>query len=364
MVNDYNIILLILWEGNVDIKFISDIEGILNAYITAYLTKAEFGNSNELWNTINKSMNVYSMFKSIALKYLKNREIGIMEGCLKLLGFKYYEFSQNIIWLNSYLKQDRRRKIITQKELENLVEKDPNSNKFVLNNMIDSYYPARPDNLENMCLYDFASNYVHNYKIKKSNKLDTYELKKNLGFITKRTKPVFLSTPTFSPNNINREKYFHQIIILFKPWRNENDDLLLHNQDTYENSFKYFYEQKIISEKNTIFIDQQKRINEASFRLTETYHLLTNNNKDLKNTFLIKDTNKYEYYKEFLENINKNRSKNEIELNEKIGCLNNDQKQIFNDIIDHINKQMINKDNIKSFKKFTSGFGGNIFINF
>lgn len=76
---------------------------------------------------------------------------------------------------------------------------------------------------------------------------------------------MFLSTSTFSRNNINREKYFHQIIILFKLWRNENDDLLLHNQDTYENSFKYYYEQKIISEKNTIFIDQQKRINEASF---------------------------------------------------------------------------------------------------
>lgn len=56
--------------------------------------------------------------------------------------------------------------------MENLVEKDPNSIKFVLNNMIDSYYPARPNNLENMCLYDFVSNYVYNYKIKKSNKLD------------------------------------------------------------------------------------------------------------------------------------------------------------------------------------------------
>ena len=41
-----------------------------------------------------------------------------------------------------------------------MLEKEPDSNNIFENNVIDVFYPTRPDQLEDVCLYDFVRWYV------------------------------------------------------------------------------------------------------------------------------------------------------------------------------------------------------------
>ena len=60
------------------------------------------------------------------------------------------------------LPSERRRRL---KEVDEISKLNPEDTAIFCNNIIDNYYPNRPKSLENMCLYEFASNY--DYKTSK-----------------------------------------------------------------------------------------------------------------------------------------------------------------------------------------------------
>ena len=45
------------------------------------------------------------------------------------------------------------------KKLKELAEKDPQNKDIFEDNLIDTFYPQRPSELEDVCLYDFVANY-------------------------------------------------------------------------------------------------------------------------------------------------------------------------------------------------------------
>jgi hypothetical protein len=352
-VNEYNPILLIIWEGNHDIKYIHDIFGILDDYVTPYLTKAEFTNKLKLWENLNKAKSLRSRLKSLALQTFKNRLVGSMEASLRCLGYDYYETSQKVKWLNSYEKQKRNRRIKNENELKKL---NLESKELFLNNIIDCYYPNRPDLYINTCLYDFASCFekVPNMCKNNDSHADCIVLKNNLGFMHKKNKPFFLSTPIYSSNLHYREKYFHQLIILFKYWTNENQ-LKIENK-TYEQSFRFYVENKIIEPKNTIFLDQQKRI-ENSIKILDEKSFISKIKFVKTNKTNHSNGEKFNFLKEIAitSKINLNSKLNEI--NNEISQLNNEQLYFFNDITLKIEQQIKNK-NEKKIRTFCSGVGG------
>ncbi len=85
-INDYNVYLLEIWCGNHDLQYILTISIALDKYITAYITKAEKNNTEELWDECNDNKPLRAALKSFALKNLKNRQIGVYEVADKLLG--------------------------------------------------------------------------------------------------------------------------------------------------------------------------------------------------------------------------------------------------------------------------------------
>jgi len=100
--------------------------------------------------------------------------------------------------------------------------------------------------------------------IQNENHLNCIVLQDNKTYMHYRNKPNFLNTPRYSYYNQYRENFFHQLIILFKPWRLEKE-LLIHKLN-YEQSYRYYVNEKIITILNIQFIDQQKRI-QASFEV-------------------------------------------------------------------------------------------------
>ena len=59
-VNDYNPLLLLLWQANMDIQFVAESSLALSHYVTGYITKAEKSSMQEVWQKIGESGSIYS----------------------------------------------------------------------------------------------------------------------------------------------------------------------------------------------------------------------------------------------------------------------------------------------------------------
>jgi len=123
----------------------------INRYITGYITKKENQITEEIWNSCNSNPTLHGALKSFALKSLKQRECGIYEAADKLLGYHMYNFSDQIYFLNAQPKVLRTRRFKDINEIRDLEE---DSTDIFFKNIIDSYYPNRPN--VSLILYYFS----------------------------------------------------------------------------------------------------------------------------------------------------------------------------------------------------------------
>jgi len=96
------------------------------------------------------------------------------------------------------------------------------------------FTPCRPDELENMSLYEIFSQ----YEKERSGSLDHLKLKTFSYFLRKRTQKQYLVThqlvnPKRSPED--EQQYYYQLLKLFKPRRAETDFIAL--GQTYKECF-------------------------------------------------------------------------------------------------------------------------------
>ena len=75
----------------------------------------------------------------------------------------------------------------------------------------------------------------YTYSKPKDANIECYKLKDRNIFLKKRKKACLLNHFKYK-KNINPEKYFHTLLLLFKPWRNFED--LKNGHATYAESFK------------------------------------------------------------------------------------------------------------------------------
>jgi hypothetical protein len=111
---------------------------------------------------------------------------------------------------------------------------------------ITDKYSARPNNLEEICLAEFAANYMTASKscttVETLDEIEcnteqstskTIKLKNGVGTMKKRKKPVILRDYPVSREK-DSEKYFHRLLLLYLPWRREDD---LENEGSFEEKF-------------------------------------------------------------------------------------------------------------------------------
>ena len=58
-VNDYNPLILYLWRANVDIQFVAESSLALAGYVSAYVTKAEKSNLQDIWSEVASKESIY-----------------------------------------------------------------------------------------------------------------------------------------------------------------------------------------------------------------------------------------------------------------------------------------------------------------
>ena len=195
-----------------DIQFISESSLALARYVTGYVTKAEKGNMQDVWQQVNSNASLYSKLWSFGVRSFRSRECGLYEPSDLLLGDHLYEKSEQVKWVDVSLPHKRKRRLKDHNVLLKMQESDPNSTDILQASMLDTHYPQRPIQLESVCLHDFIKWYEYSGTSQSGERM-----------YTKVSSPRLPNHKLFDPNNENqREEYFYSLMLLFVPFRNES----------------------------------------------------------------------------------------------------------------------------------------------
>ena len=99
---------------------------------------------------------IYGQLWSFGLGSLRFRECGLYEAADLVLGDHLTEKSCTVKYVDVSLPSKHSHRLKSHKELQRLALNEPNSDEMFEHCLIENYYPDRPQNLEEMCLYDFV----------------------------------------------------------------------------------------------------------------------------------------------------------------------------------------------------------------
>ena len=347
-VNDYNPLLLLLWKANIDIQFVAESSLALAHYVSGYVTKAEKSSMQEIWQEVGENKSIYSRLWSFGIRSLRFRECGLYEASDLLLGDHLSEKSDTIKWLDISMPHKRSRRLKDHKQLKEIAEHNPDNEDIFEDNLVDNFYPQRPQELEDVCLYDFVANYDWQGKDRQGRR--TYK---------KLTKPKLPNHKLFDPENENqRENYYYSLVLLFSPFRDESS-LLLENE-TAEAAFHRLMSNKSSSyhaKLETILVAQSnvRQINDA--RQAEGQEEKVSKEDD--DPQLIGEA---KMAMNDVLDINAS-SFSELSLDDRVAMLNGDQRRIFDNVKAHLLHQQCHEANecscdLKPLRMFISGVGG------
>ena len=113
------------------------------------------------------------------------------------------------------------------KKLLELEKCDPHSMHIFEGSLVDTFYPQRPVEMENVCLYDF---------VKSFEKCGVG--KDGAPQYRKLSKPTLPNHKLFDPNKeTERDKYYYSLLLPFLPFRDEHT--LLSENETVEEAFEH-----------------------------------------------------------------------------------------------------------------------------
>ena len=142
-----------------------------------------------------------------------------------LLGDHLTEKSNTVKWVDVTMPHKRSHRLKDRKVLQEMLEHNPNDKVIFEDNVLGTFFPQRPAELEHVCLYDFIAQYefqgIHNQGQRVCRKLG---------------KPNPPDHKFFDPEIENqREDYYYSLVLLFCPFRDESS--LIIGNETAEQTF-------------------------------------------------------------------------------------------------------------------------------
>ena len=190
-----------------------------------------------------------------------------MEVSDTLLGISLYETDKHTVIRWADVNMIRCRRVKSYQDIKDLPE---DSEEVFHASWIDTYYPSRPEELENTHLFDFlACCDVQKDEPKKKEIYFPFFGR----FLIKRERPYLVNHFRYSPSQ-TAEKYYYSILLLFKPWR--QCDSLLGDHSTYVDVFAACKDSLLDALK---YHDQLSRLQEADANVRE---LISNRREEME----------------------------------------------------------------------------------
>ena len=251
-IGPYNTVILKLLKANMNIQFVTGVYAML-MYLTSYLCKPEHTMS-ELMKKASKEAygkDIKGKMHSIGNVFLTKREVSTHEAIKRVLSLPLRHSNIDVVYVATGFKKNRTRMLKTLSILEKM---HPEDTDVFASNILDKY-ENRPDELNSMCLADFACNYVNkkvadmklepddikSYTIPVSGIDDVQPnpkvivLKNELGEMRKRSRPCVMRFHKVSKLKSPEEHYL-RLLQLYMPWRNETE--LKKDNQSYEDKYK------------------------------------------------------------------------------------------------------------------------------
>ena len=238
-INNYNAACLSAWRANMDIQFVLDVYACA-MYIVSYISKGQKGMSELLRTACEEAgrgnSTIKQQVRDIRNKFLNNVEISAQEAVYIVLQLPMRKSSRQVVFINTSPPEDRVQLLKSMPEI-NAMEDD--SDEAYASGLIRRY-TKRPANLENLSLADCAAWYdsLRNYrKPSRQSDIDNYLLETNLDDNDdneerenvqknkERSKARIIRSVCFN-KEVDSEKHYRELIMLFTSWRNETTDLI------------------------------------------------------------------------------------------------------------------------------------------
>lgn len=175
--------------------------------------------------------------------------LGALECADRISSFSLYQKSREIQYIDTRLKNDRKKRLKKYSELtkEGVSDQDTEIHDP---NLIDNYYPCRDEALENVSLYEVKRLYefVGMKPLGKSKKFwpvvkkqvnprTGKEEEKRYGFFVERKKPIIVywsKIPKSAGDAANM--HYRSLLLLFVPWRCEAE--LLAGRKSWQEAYE------------------------------------------------------------------------------------------------------------------------------
>ena len=230
-VNNYNRTLMKAWQANLDVQFVTNVYSCV-MYLASYVSKPEktLGDVLKAVSSSSQHLGAKQSMRSVAQKFLTHREVSAQEAVYRLLSLPLSQGSRQVVFVDTDLQENRTRMFKPMNILKQLDDDDPD---VFLQSIIDRY-PARPNQLEEMCFSEFVSLYRTSSKQPaandaRSNAVENDDdeqdmkhivLKDNLGHMHRRRTPTIVRYHQWSSKK-QPQQYYHAQLLLYYPWRDE-----------------------------------------------------------------------------------------------------------------------------------------------
>ena len=68
--------------------------------------------------------------------------------------------SETVKWIDVSQPHNRKRRLKDHSKVVQMQQDDPKSTDLFADSLVDTFYPCRPDDMKDVCLYGFVAEYV------------------------------------------------------------------------------------------------------------------------------------------------------------------------------------------------------------
>ena len=234
-VNNYNASVMLAWQANMDIQYVLDAYACV-MYVASYIMKTEKSMGVLLKQVAAevRTDELRTQLRKIGSAFLDHREVSAQEAVYRLLSLPMKQLSRAVVFVDTNVKKDR---IAVLKGRDAIDQLDSDDTNVFQKSLVDRY-KHRPEQLQTMCLAEFAASYSTCYNIKddeiyndelpdtdSEGSTKKITLTGGYGQMRERRHQVVIRFRKYNKDS-DASNWYRAKLMLYYPWYDEESDLL------------------------------------------------------------------------------------------------------------------------------------------